>query len=117
LLFSKGDPTKVVKANKEMLDLSMRLHLLNSQIAQYEKEISDIKQVIMNEMGQAEILTYENQVLATWKAPKPSFRLDAKKLEIEHPEIYANYKTPVQNSRRLVIKELSISVETVSEGS
>jgi predicted phage-related endonuclease len=100
-----------------MLDLSRRLHLLNIQITQYEKEISGIKQVIMNQMGQAEILTYEDQVLATWKAPKTSFRLDAKKLEMDHPEIYANYKTPVHNSRRLVIKELSNSLDTVSEES
>ena len=106
-----------MKASQEILDISRHLHLLNSQITQYEKEISGIKQVIMNQMGHAEILTYEDQVLATWKAPKPSFRLDAKKLEMDHPEIYANYKTPVQNSRRLVIKELSNSVETVSERS
>jgi putative phage-type endonuclease len=117
LLFSKGDATKAVKASQVMLDLSRRLHLLNSQITQYEKEISGIKQVIMNQMGEAETLTFEDQVLATWKAPKLSYRLDAKKLELEHPELCANYKMPIQNSRRLVIKELSNIVETLSEGS
>lgn len=117
LLFSKSDSTKTVEASDETRELTRRLHLLNSQIAIYEKEISGIKQVIMNQMGQAEILTYKGQILATWKAPKPSFRLDAKKLEMDHPEIYANYKTPVQNSRRLVVKELSNRVETLSEES
>jgi hypothetical protein len=61
----------------------------------------------MNQMGEAETLTYQGKVLATWKAPKPSFRLDSKALETDHPQIASNYKIPVQNSRRLVIKELN----------
>ena len=71
-----------------------------------EEEISSIKQNIMGQMGEAELLTYQGRALASWKAPKPSFRLDSKALELEHPEIASNYKIPVQNSRRLVIKEL-----------
>jgi hypothetical protein len=59
----------------------------------------------MNQMGEAESLLYQGKTIATWKAPKPSFRLDSKRLELEHPEITNNYKMPVQNSRRLVIKQ------------
>ena len=62
----------------------------------------------MGHMGQAEILTYQGQVLATWKAPRPSYRLDSKRLEAEHPELATQYKMPIQNSRRLVIKELTL---------
>ena len=117
LLFSKSDSTKTVEASDETLELTRRLHILNGEITAYEKEISQIKQNLMNQMGSAETLMFKENVLATWKAPKPSFRLDTKKLESEHPELCANYKIPIQNSRRLVIKELSNSVETVSEGS
>jgi putative phage-type endonuclease len=106
-LFKKGDPTKSIEASTETLDLTKRLQLLNSEIDIREKEISSIKQAIMNQMGEAETLTYQDKVLATWKAPKPSFRLDSKRLETEHPQIASNYKIPVQNSRRLVIKELN----------
>ena len=60
----------------------------------------------MSELGEAENLTYQGEVLATWKAPKPSFRLDSKRLELEQPEPARNYKIPVQNSRRLVVKQL-----------
>ena len=59
----------------------------------------------MGQMGEAEILSYQGQVLATWKSPKQSYRLDSKKLEIEHPELIPQYQVPIQNSRRLVIKE------------
>jgi len=105
-LFSKGDASKSVEAQSETLELTRRLHLLNGEIEVREKEISSIKQSIMSQMGQAETLHYQGKVLATWKAPKPSFRLDSKRLEKDLPEIADNYKIPVQNSRRLVIKEL-----------
>jgi predicted phage-related endonuclease len=82
------------------------LGLLNSEIDVLETEISTIKQYIMSQMGEAETLAYQGKVLATWKAPKPSFRLDSKRLELEHPEIASQYKIPVQNSRRLVIKAI-----------
>jgi predicted phage-related endonuclease len=104
-LFSKGDPAKSVEAKEETLELTKRLALLHSEIDVREEEISSIKQSIMSQMGEAESLTYQGKLLATWKAPKPSFRLDSKTLELDHPEIASNYKVPVQNSRRLVIKQ------------
>jgi predicted phage-related endonuclease len=106
MLFSKGDSAKGVQATGETLDLTNRLHLLNSEIEAFEQEISSIKQTIMTQMGEAETLTYQGKTLATWKAPKPSFRLDSKRLEADDPLLYERYKTPIQNSRRLVIKHI-----------
>jgi predicted phage-related endonuclease len=60
----------------------------------------------MNEMKEAEVLSFQGNVIATWRAPKPSFRLDSKRLEQEEKEIFERFKMPVQNSRRLVIKSL-----------
>jgi predicted phage-related endonuclease len=71
-----------------------------------DAQITQIKQQIMNEMQEAEVLSYQGSVIATWKAPKPSFRLDSKRLEAEAKEVYERFKMPVQNSRRLVIKRL-----------
>jgi predicted phage-related endonuclease len=105
-LFSKGDPCKSIEAQSETLELTRRLQLLNGEIEVREEEISTIKQSIMRQMGEAETLHYQGQVLATWKAPKPSFRLDGKRLELEHPELSINYKIAVQNSRRLVVKQI-----------
>ena len=107
-LFSKGDATLSVQATKDTAELAKRLHRLNSEIAVHEEQVSAIKQSIMNVMGNAELLTYQDQILASWKAPKPTFRLDSKRLELDHPEITSKYTMPVQNSRRLVIKELSM---------
>ena len=106
-LFRKSDPNKTIEAKIETLALTKRLQLLHNEIDIRVEEISTIKQSIMSQMGEAETLTYEGKILATWKAPKPSFRLDSKRLEIDHPQITNNYKTPVQNSRRLVIKQVN----------
>ena len=104
-IFSKGDPAKSIEAGQDTLELTKRLHTLNSEIDVREEELSSIKQIIMSQMGEAELLTFKGRALASWKAPKPSFRLDSKALELEHPEIASNYKIPLQNSRRLVIKQ------------
>jgi len=107
-LFAKGTPEKSVGTDQPTYELAKRLHALSNEICTKESEISQIKQTLMGQMGEAEILTYQGQVLATWKAPKPSYRLDSKRLEAEHPELATQYKTPIQNSRRLVIKELTL---------
>jgi predicted phage-related endonuclease len=109
-LFGKGDAGQSIEAKAETLELTKRLQLLNSEIEVREQEISSIKQNIMNQMQEAETLTYQGKVLVTWKAPKPSFRLDSKRLELEHPDLASSYKVPVQNSRRLVVKPLSNEV-------
>ena len=106
LLFSKGNGAQRIEADQEIYELTKQLHLLNQQMSQYEEEISAIKQRVMNAMGQAESLHYQGQLLATWKAPKPSYRLDTKRIEQDHPDLYEQYRTPVQNSRRLVVKNL-----------
>ena len=107
-LFSKSNPDKSVEAQREVVDLINRLHLLNHEIEMRETEACAIKQSIMHQMGEAETLTHQGKILATWKAPKPSFRLDAKRLEADLPQVAAGYKTPIQNSRRLVIKACSL---------
>jgi len=63
-----------------------------------------MKQRVMGVMQDAEILNFDGKVLATWKAPKPSVRLDAKRLTEEHPEWVLPYQVPVQSNRRLLIK-------------
>lgn len=106
-LFGKSSVRKSVEAPDETCELIKKLKSLNEQVEHYEAEISQIKQNIMGQMQDAEVLTYHGQTLATWKAPKPSLRLDAKRLSEKHPDLVHQYQLPIQNSRRLVIKELS----------
>ena len=106
-LFKNSTSNKSVESNSEMLNQIKQIHQINQAIEKYESEISQIKQSIMNHMQDAELLTYQGQTIATWKSPKPSFRLDAKKFAIEHPDLASQYQVAIQNNRRLTIKELS----------
>lgn len=108
ILFSKGSSAKIVQANPEILAIHQRCHHLNQEIEIRETELSNMKQALMSHMGEAETLTYQGEVLATWKAPKQSYRIDSKRLEQDHPHLCEQYKTLVQNSRRLVIKETQV---------
>ena len=112
ILFKKEVTGKAVEADPTVCELTQKLQLLNGEIKSKELEISQIKQTIMGQMGEAELLTYQGQVLATWRSPKQGYRLDGKRLEIEHPELVEQYQVPIQNSRRLVIKELTNSSKT-----
>ncbi len=107
ILFGKSESDKSAEAKVEIPKLTTRLQLLNSEIEVREEGVSLIKQTIMNKMQEAETLIYQGKALVTWKAPKPSFRSDGKRLEQDYPEIASRYKIPVQNSRRLVIKSLN----------
>lgn len=52
----------------------------------------------------AEALTYAGRTIATWKAPKPSRRVDTKALIEAHPDIAREYEREVENPRRLLLK-------------
>lgn len=107
-LFKKSDPSKTIEANPKTVELIRQLQSLSKQSGDVDEQITQIKQHIMSEMKEAEVLSYQGNVIATWKAPKPSFRLDGKRLEVEEKEVFERYKMPVQNSRRLVIKSLGM---------
>jgi putative phage-type endonuclease len=107
-LFKKSDPSKTIEANPKTVELIRQLQTLSTKSGDVDTQITEIKQHIMNEMKEAEVLSYQGNVIATWKAPKLSFRLDSKRLEKEEKEVYERYKMPVQSSRRLVIKSLGI---------
>lgn len=106
-LFPKNQMGLAKEASAELIEEIAALHRLNQTISTYEDECSTIKQHIMAHLAEAENLTYQGKTIATWKTPKPSYRLDSQRLNKEHPELMAQYQTPINNSRRLVIKELS----------
>ena len=107
MLFERSDPAKTLEANAETLALLERLQTLHYQGNACEEEITALKTQIMAQMQDAEVLAHQGQVLATWKAPKASFRLDAKRLEAEERAIYEKYKVASQVSRRFVLKDTS----------
>ena len=59
---------------------------------------------IQQAMGNACTLIHQGKVLATWKQPKPSQRLDLTALQADHPALVASYMRRTPNTRRFVVK-------------
>ena len=105
-LFQRSSVGKTLEASSEVLDLIRKLKALESQTHAEEEQINGIKQALMEHMADAEVLTYLGKPVITWKAPKPSYRIDTKRLGLEHPELIKAYQSPIINSRRFVVKDL-----------
>jgi putative phage-type endonuclease len=105
-LFQKSNNGKSIEASPEAIALIKQLKALESQAQIDEEQMDAIKQALMQTMADAEVLTYLGKPVITWKAPKPSYRIDTKRLTLEHPELIKAYQSPIQSSRRFVVKDL-----------
>ena len=105
VLFQRTNVGKSIEASPEILDLIRKLKILESQTQLKEGQIEGIKQELMMKMEDAEAVTHLGKPIVTWKAPKPSSRIDTKRLSLDHPELIKAYQSPVMNSRRFVVKD------------
>jgi len=113
-LFHTEVAGKSIIASDETIQMIKEFHLLSEEINSKEVAITNIKQQIMAQMADAEKLTYQDQTLVTWKKPKASMRFDSKRFELERPELFPMYQTPIATSRRLVIKEWHDKIENIN---
>jgi len=104
VLFKNETTGKAIEAQAGTAALIAQFSEWAEKIHHAELQVETIKKSIMENMQDAQELTYQGQILATWKKPKPSLRFDTKRFEHEHPELVSLYQKPIQNSRRLVIK-------------
>ena len=105
-LFQRTCIGKTIEVNEETIALIQLLKTLEAQVQTNIEEINTIKQKLMESMADAETLSYQGKSVITWKAPKPSYRIDTKRLGIDHPELLKAYQTRVINSRRFIVKDL-----------
>ena len=63
-----SDPGTTIEADSEALSQLLSLRTINAAITQQEAAVEDYKDSIKLYMGEKESLTYEGQVLATWKS-------------------------------------------------
>jgi putative phage-type endonuclease len=92
-----ADPT-LVKAAKKLRQVKAAIATLSDQKAVLEA-------AIQGEMGEHAVLTdIEGWVLATWKNTKPSKRFDNKAFKAAMPEVYEEFVTTTNGSRRFVLK-------------
>ncbi|WNK21211.1 YqaJ viral recombinase family protein [Halomonas piscis] len=80
------------------------LQQVRQQLDTAKKQEAKLKHRLQQAMGTATQATFPSGSLS-WKQSKPSTRLDAKRLQQEHPEICADYLRTVPGSRRFVVRQ------------
>lgn len=94
-----------VLADDEAQAAVLDLGRLREQIAALEARQEQAKAVVMRALGERDTLVSpQGDVLCTWKAGKPSQRLDAVALKAAHPNIYSLFLKASEPSRRFLLK-------------
>jgi putative phage-type endonuclease len=77
---------------------------IRATLERAKKRDDEIKAALQAFMEDAELLTFQGEVLATWRKTAPIRRVDSKKLQREHPEAYAACIKPNDGERRFLNK-------------
>ena len=103
-LFKNATPKQTKEANTEIAQEIQKLIELNTQIKASEQQASELKQVVMNYLQEADTLTFQDQILANWKTTNPAKRFDARGFAAIHPKLYEQFLITGQSTRRFVLK-------------
>jgi predicted phage-related endonuclease len=107
-LYPHPEPGKLVTIDDLGLAAVQRWEETRLARIDAEKAEKAAKDAVAAMVADAEGLTYDGRLVCTWKANKPSMRLDAKALEADHGDLVATYRREVPGARVLrVTKELS----------
>lgn len=105
LKFSRHKAGKEVVATPDILCMIDRLKEINGDAKNLETEQKEIEGNLKLFFEDAESIVDTNgKTLATWKAPKPSQKFDAKAFEADNPDLYNSYVKETQGARRLLVK-------------
>lgn len=99
------DNGATIEADNAAQDAVVRLHAVKQQIGALEAEESLLKTQIQSFMGEASVLTYGGNPVATWKASKAPMRFDSSGFKAAHPDLYGQYLKAGEASRRFTLKD------------
>lgn len=104
LKYSRHTDGKFVETTDEVFGAYTQLKDVRRGLAELERRKEELEEKIKLAFGDAEGLTYQGVTLATWKAPKPSPKFDAKGFCAACPDLAAEYTREQQGARRLLLK-------------
>ncbi len=93
LKYNRHADGKIIEVGADILDACAELKEVKRQIKALEESQSSLEERIKMVFGDAEGISFEGQTLATWKAPKPSQKFDAKAFQAADPYYYAKFVT------------------------
>lgn len=104
LKYNRHVDGKIVEVTADTFDDVAELRVVKRKIKELEANQAELEERIKMAFGDAEGISFDGQTLATWKAPKPSQKFDAKAFQAAEPETYKKYVKPQQGARRFLLK-------------
>lgn len=104
LKYNRHTDGKIVEVNDDIFAAYQDLKAVKDELSAIEEKKTALEEKIKLGFGDAEAISYEGQTLATWKAPKPSNKFDAKAFTAAHPDLAKEFTFPTQGARRFLLK-------------
>lgn len=104
LKYNRHTDGKVIEVSDDIFTACNDLKALKERIAELDEQKSALEEKIKLGFGDAEAISYGGQTIATWKAPKPSEKFDAKAFAKAHPDMAKEFTTSYQGARRFLLK-------------
>jgi putative phage-type endonuclease len=105
LLFPQEEQDKSLEATPEVVEALQQLKELQNTSKALDEKAEAVRAKILSAMGPAEKLNHNGQVLATWKCPKPTQRIDTQAIKTRYPDIAKECAVITPPSRRFVVKD------------
>ena len=102
--YNRHTDGKQIEVSDEIFETYKDLKDLKKEISALEYRKETLESRIKMAFADAEAITYGGDTLATWKAPKPTEKINTKLLEERYPSIAKEITQPVQGSRRFLLK-------------
>lgn len=104
LKYNRHTGGKVLEVSEEIFKAYQDLKAVREQIDGLTERKEELEARIKLCFGDAEAISYGGDTLATWKAPKPSEKFDAKAYQTDHPDLVKPYIKTTQGARRFLLK-------------
>lgn len=104
LKYNRHTDGKIVEVNDEIFAAYQDLKAVKDELSAIEEKKTALEEKIKLGFGDAEAISYDGQTLATWKAPKPSNKFDAKAFTAAYPDLAKEFTFPTQGARRFLLK-------------
>ena len=104
LKYNRHTDGKIVEVNDDIFAAYQDLKAVKEELSAIEEKKTALEEKIKLGFGDAEAISYGGQTLATWKAPKPSNKFDAKAFTSAHPDLAKEFTFPTQGARRFLLK-------------
>lgn len=102
--YNRHTDGKIVEVSDELFAAYQSLKGLKDEIAALEERKTELEDKLKLGFGDAEAISYDGQTIATWKAPKPSSKFDAKAFTAAYPDLAKEFTVTTQGARRFLLK-------------